>query len=100
MKKKGKNKMIKINKKWYIDADKRCYILCKKTKRIDKETGKEIVTFTDKSYHPSVSSALSAFVKKMQLREVRINNMKIDEAIERFNQIEEIIIKSVNGKEM
>ena len=34
--------MIKINKKWYIDADKRCYILCKKTKRIDKETG-EIV---------------------------------------------------------
>ena len=92
--------MIKINKKWYIDSDKRCYILCKKTKRIDKKTGEEIVIFTDKSYHPSVSSALSAFVKKMQLREVRINNMKIDEAIERFNQIEEIIIKSVNGKEM
>ena len=55
--------MIKINKKWYIDSDKRCYILCKKAKRIDKETGEEIVTFTDKSYHPSVSSALSAFVK-------------------------------------
>ena len=46
MKKERKNKMIKINKKWYIDADKRCYILCKKTKRIDKETGEEIVTFT------------------------------------------------------
>ena len=92
--------MIKINKQWYIDADKRCYILCKKTKHIDKKTGEEIVIFTDKSFHPSVSSALSSFVKKMQLREVRINNMKIDEAIERFNQIEEIIIKSVNGKEI
>ena len=92
--------MIKINKKWYIDADKRCYILCKKTKRIDKETGEEIVIFTDKSFHPSVSSALSAFVKKMQLQEVRTNDMKIEEAIERFNKIEKVIIKSGNGKEM
>ena len=92
--------MIKINKKWYIDADKRCYILCKKTKRIDKETGEEIVTFTDKSFHPSVSAALSAFIKKMQLQEVKINDMKFDEAIERFNKIEKVIIKSVNGKEM
>ena len=100
MKKKGKIKMIKINKQWYIDADKRCYILCKKTKRIDKETGEEIVIFTDKSFHPSVSAALSAFIKKMQLQEVKTNDMKLDEAIERFNKIEKIIIKSVNGKEM
>lgn len=100
MKKERKNKMIKINKKWYIDADKRCYILCKKVKRIDKETGEEIIYFTDKSFHPSVSSALSAFVKKIQLQEVRMNNMKISEAIERFNQIEKVVIKSVNGREM
>ena len=92
--------MIKINKKWYIDADKRCYILCKKTKRIDKETGEEIVIFTDKSFHPSVSAALSAFIKKMQIQEVKIHDMKLDEAIERFNKIEKIIIKSVNGKEI
>lgn len=91
--------MIKINKKWYIDADKRCYILCKKTKRIDKETGEEIAIFTDKSFHPSVSAALSAFIKKMQLQEVKIHDMKLDEAIERFNKIEKVIIKSVNGKE-
>lgn len=100
MKKERKDEMIKINKKWYIDADKRCYILCKKVKRIDKETGEEIAIFTDKSFHPSVSAALSAFIKKMQLQEVRINDMKLDEAIERFNKIEKIIIKSVNGKDM
>lgn len=100
MKKERKDEMIKINKKWYIDADKRCYILCKKVKRIDKETGEEIAIFTDKSFHPSVSAALSAFIKKMQLQEVRTNDMKLDEAIERFNKIEKIIIKSVNGKDM
>lgn len=100
MKKERKNKMIKINKKWYIDADKRCYILCKKTKRINKETGEKIAIFTDKSFHPSVSAALSAFIKKMQLQEVRINDMKLDEAIERFNKIEKVIIKSANGKEI
>ena len=63
-------------------------------------TREEIVIFTDKSFHPSVSSALSAFVKKMQLQEVRTNDMKIEEAIERFNKIEKVIIKSGNGKEM
>jgi len=91
--------MIQVSKKWFIDSDGRQYTLFKKVKYIAKN-GEEKERQAECSFHSTVSAALTCFLQKMQKKKVKQNDMSIKEAIEEFNKMESILIKSVQGREI
>lgn len=88
--------MIKINKKWFIDADKHGYILIKKVKAKNKNTGEEYVTDRQVGFHPTVSSALRQFIRLHQRKLTEETDMTLKEAIGKFEEIESIVLESCN----
>lgn len=91
--------MIQVSKKWFIDSDGRQYTLFKKVKYIGKD-GEEKERQAECSFHSTISAALTCFIQKMQKNKVKQNDMSIREAIEEFNKMESVLIKSVQGREI
>lgn len=89
--------MIKINKKWYIDADKYGYILIKKVKATSKKTGEEYIADRQVGFHPTVSSALNQFIRLQHRKLTEETDMTLKEAIDKFKEIESIVFKSTNS---
>lgn len=89
--------MIKINKKWYIDADKNEYILVKKYKAKNQKTGEEYIADKQISFHPTVSSALNNFIRLHHRKIVAEQELSLKEAIDQFKEIEQFILNTVNG---
>lgn len=88
--------MIRINKKWYIDADRHGYILCKTVKAKNKKTGEEYMTDRQVSFHPTVSAALNYFVRLHHKKLVAEQEMTLQESIEKYKEIERFVFKTVN----
>lgn len=88
--------MIKINKKWYIDADKHGYILIKKVKAKNKKTDEEYVTDRQVGFHPTVSSALRQFIRLHHRKLTEETDMTLKEAIDKFEEIESIVLETCN----
>ena len=92
--------MIRINKSWFIDSDGRQYILFKKVKRTNKNTGEEYEGQSKMSYHATVSDALTCLVRTLQKKLTSKNEMSLREAIVEFEKIEKVVIESANGKKI
>ena len=88
--------MIKINKKWYIDADKHGYILIKKAKSKNKKTGEEYIADRQIGFHPTVSSALQQFIRLHHRKLTEETEMTLNEAIDKFKEIESFVLETCN----
>lgn len=88
--------MIKINKKWFIDADKHGYILIKKVKTTNKKTGEENIVDKQISFHPTISSALQYFIRLHHRKLTEETDMTLNEAIEKFKEIESFALETCN----
>lgn len=89
--------MIKINKKWYITADKREYILVNIRKCVDKKTGEEKEYEKRVGYHSTVSSALTQYIRLRHRCLTAKKEMSIADAIAKFEELEKIVLKSANN---
>ena len=81
--------MIKINDNIYIKSDKNCYIVCK---YLGKNKKNEDV-YNAMTYHRTLKEALSMLIRLKQYQSVAENDLTLQEAIEKFRQIEEEIEK-------
>lgn len=77
--------MIKINDNIYIKSDKNCYIVCK---YLGKNKKNEDV-YDAMTYHRTLKEALSMLIRLKQYQSVAENDLTLQEAIEKFKQIEE-----------
>ena len=77
--------MIKINDSIYIKSDKNCYIVCK---YLGKNKKNEDV-YDAMAYHRTLKEALSMLIRLKQYQSVAENDLTLQEAIEKFRQIEE-----------
>ena len=91
--------MIQVTKKWFIDSDGIQYILFKKVNYTGKN-GSEKERQAEKSYHPTVSSALECLIRKMQKKKVAKNDMDLKQTIEEFNKLEQLVLKSAQEREI
>lgn len=89
--------MIKISKKWFIDADKHGYALCKMVKVKNKKTGEEEIKPKNVSYHSNVSSALNSYVRLKHKKLVAEEELSIKEAIDKFKEIESSVFSTDRG---
>lgn len=92
--------MIQISKKWFIDSDGDQYILFKKVKYVSPKDGEEKERQGERSYHSTISAALTCFLRKMQRNNVMKNDMSLKQAIDEFNKLEQLVIKSAQGREI
>lgn len=77
--------MIKINERYYINANSNCYVLQEKTKIQDKESknyGKEI--YKDLGYYVTIENLLNGVLKKRNKRIYKQRNRK---QFKRFKRI-------------
>ena len=88
--------MIRINKKWYIDADRHGYILCKTVKAKNKKTGEEYMTDRQISFHPTVSAAMQYFMRLHHRKLTEETDMTLKEAIDKFKEIESLVLETCN----
>lgn len=77
--------MIKINDNIYIKSDKNCYIVCK---YLGKNKKNEDV-YDAMTYHRTLKEELSMLIRLKQYQSVAENDLTLQEAIEKFRQIEE-----------
>ena len=77
--------MIKINDNIYIKSDKNCYIVCK---YLGKNKKNEDV-YDAMTYHRTLKEALSMLIRQRQYKLIAENDLTLQEAIEKFKQIEE-----------
>lgn len=90
--------MIKINERFYINANSNCYVLQEKTKIQDKESknyGKEI--FKDLGYYVSLEGVLNGIYKR-KLREFigKEKENSIEDLLKEMKKIEKQLEKFKN----
>ena len=91
--------MIQVSKKWFIDSDGRQYILFKKVNYVNKD-GEQKERQVECTYHPTISAALTCLLRRMQMKKVKQNDIVLKQAIDEFNKVEAILVKSVQGREI
>lgn len=75
--------MVKIDDKYYIDADSNCYILREKYIVQDeksKKLGEEV--FRDKGYYTTVESCLEGYLKQVTRKYIRENGTDLKALLE------------------
>ncbi len=77
--------MIKLDDNLYIKSDKNCYIICR---YLGKNKKNEDV-YDAMTYHRTLKEALSMLIRQKQYKLVAENDLTLQEAIEKFKQIEE-----------
>lgn len=77
--------MIKINKDFSIIADENCYIV---SRYYGKDKNGEDV-YKNLTYHRTLKEALTALIRKKQMKLVADNELTLQEAINEFKRIEE-----------
>ena len=83
--------MIKIDKDFSIIADDNCYIVCKFAYK-DKN-GEDV--YKNLTYHRTLKEALTALIRKKQIKLVADNELTLQEAINEFERIEKEIEHSL-----
>lgn len=83
--------MIKIDEDFSIIADDNCYIVCKFTYK-DKN-GEDV--YKNLTYHRTLKEALTALIRKKQIKLVADNELTLQEAINEFERIEKEIEQSL-----
>ena len=78
--------MIKIDKDFSIIADDNCYIVC----RYSQDKNGENV-YKNLTYHRTLKEALTALIRKKQIKLVADNELTLQQAINEFKRIEEEI---------
>lgn len=89
--------MIHVYKKWYIEADKYQYMLYKKKMIENKKTGELMEKNVDVTYHSTVSSCLTQLVSTLYKQHIFKYDAELEEAIKAFQDIENVVLKSING---
>lgn len=79
--------MIKIDKDFSIIADDNCYIVSRYYGK-DKK-GKDV--YKNLTYHRTLKEALTALIRKKQIKLVADNELTLQEALNEFKRIEEDI---------
>lgn len=92
--------MIQVTKKWFIDSDGSQYILFKKEEYFSEKSSETKEKRTDMSYHSTVSSALTQLLRKIQRKKVKQSDMTLKQAIDEFNKMEQMLVKSAQGREI
>lgn len=77
--------MIKLDDNLYIKSDKNCYIICR---YLGKNKKNEDV-YDAMTYHRTLKEALSMLIRQRQYKLIAENDLTLQEAIEKFKQIEE-----------
>lgn len=77
--------MIKIDEDFSIIADDNCYIVCKFSYK-DKN-GEDV--YKNLTYHRTLKEALTALIRKKQIKLVAENELTLQQAINEFKRIEE-----------
>lgn len=77
--------MIKLDDNLYIKSDKNCYIICR---YLGKNKKNEDV-YDAMTYHRTLKEALSMLIRQKQYKLIAENDLTLQEAIEKFKQIEE-----------
>lgn len=83
--------MIKIDKDFSIIADDNCYIVSKYCGKNKK--GEDV--YKNLTYHRTLKEALTALIRKKQIKLVADNELTLQEAINEFKRIEEEIEQSL-----
>ena len=83
--------MIKIDEDFSIIADDNCYIVSKYYGK-DKK-GKDV--YKNLTYHRTLKEALTALIRKKQIKLVADNELTLQEAINEFERIEKEIEQSL-----
>lgn len=83
--------MIKIDKDFSIIADDNCYIVFRYYGK-DKK-GKHV--YKNLTYHRTLKEALTALIRKKQIKLVADNELTLQEAINEFERIEKEIEQSL-----
>lgn len=81
--------MIKVIGKYGIEASDKCYAAGKIGKMIDKKTGKETEYIQNPAYCTSVSSALKAVRKRMQIDSIKNMDCDLETAINEMRKLDE-----------
>lgn len=79
--------MIKIDKDFSIIADDNCYIVSKYYGKNKK--GEDV--YKNLTYHRTLKEALTALIRKKQIKLVADNELTLQKAINEFKRIEEEI---------
>lgn len=83
--------MIKIDENFNIIADDNCYIVSKYCGK-DKK-GEDV--YKNLTYHRTLKDALTALIRKKQIKLVADNELTLQEAINEFERIEKEIEQSL-----
>lgn len=83
--------MIKIDKDFSIIADDNCYIV---SRYYGKDKNGEDV-YKNLTYHRTLKEALTALIRKKQIKLVADNELTLQEAINEFERIEKEIEQSL-----
>lgn len=77
--------MINVTENYAIQADDRQYILVKKAKRVDKETGE--ACWDTLGYYMNVPQALEGLIQRLYREQVREYDMTITEAAQAYREV-------------
>lgn len=77
--------MIKIDEDFSIIVDDNCYIVCKFSYK--NKNGEDV--YKNLTYHRTLKEALTALIRKKQIKLVAENELTLQQAINEFKRIEE-----------
>lgn len=77
--------MINIIENYAITADDKQYILVKKAKRVDKETGE--ACWGTLGYYMTVPQALTSLMEHLYRKRVREHSTELDEAVQAYKEV-------------
>lgn len=84
--------MVKIDDKYYIDADSNCYVLKEKYIIQDeksKNLGEEV--FRDKGYYSTLDSCLGGYLKQVTRKYIKENGTDVKALLEEIKKQNEFI---------
>lgn len=88
--------MIHIKDNWYIDVDERTYNLTKFAGTYKDKNGKESDSYTNTTYHRTITEALNQYVSYM-VRDALEPDMEIGQAIETLQKALEQAREEIAG---
>lgn len=88
--------MVKITDKYYMNAEKKCYVLQEKTiVKDEKSSNFGKVEYDTIGYYTTIESLLEGVLKFMTREEIKNNDLSFKQLIKYINEQKEII-KALN----
>lgn len=95
--------MIHIEKDWYIDSDKYCYVLGRYLGKKESKDGKEVEVWADQKYYATLKKALAGYYRIKTKELLSEKDLEIYDAIKmlekELNKIETLLINILKDDE-